>query len=77
MGQNVWGGHFPVIWGGKSRDKRNNEKKYTAAIARLPLMEIHNNQPKVGISNELEVGSKASLVMRVGWDVILSFGPSK
>jgi hypothetical protein len=41
------------------------------------LMERHNNQPKAGGSNGLEVGMTASWAMRVGWDVILLFGPSK
>jgi hypothetical protein len=40
-------------------------------------MEIHSNQPKGGGSDGLEVGAMVSSAMRVGWDVIISFGPSK
>jgi hypothetical protein len=40
-------------------------------------MERNNNQLKVGCSDGLEVGATASWAMRVGWDVILLFGPSK
>jgi hypothetical protein len=35
-GQNVWGGHFPFVWGGKLRDEKN-EKKHTVAAAQLPF----------------------------------------
>ncbi len=41
------------------------------------LMERHNNQPKVGGSNGLGVGVAMSWAIRLGWVVILSFGPSK
>jgi hypothetical protein len=41
------------------------------------LIERHNNQPKVGRNDGLEVGVTASWAIRSGWDVVLSFGPFK
>jgi hypothetical protein len=40
-------------------------------------MERHSNKPKVGGSNGLEVNATVSWAMKVGWDLILLFGPLK
>ncbi len=51
LGQNVWGGRLPVIWGGILIDKKNSEMGGPFALDGRHLMEGHNNQPKVGIDN--------------------------
>jgi hypothetical protein len=50
-GKYFWGGRFPILWGGKLRDKKNNEKNTPWPWQGRHLMEIHNNQPKVGGSD--------------------------
>ncbi len=43
------------------------------ALDNRHLMERHDNQPKVGGSNELEVEAMASWGIWVVWDIILLF----
>ncbi len=49
LGQNVWGGQLPIVWGGILIDKKNSKMEGSLALDGRRLMEGHNNQPKVGI----------------------------
>ncbi len=71
------GGDIFPLFGVANHETKNYEKNTPQPWHSCHSMEIHINQPKVGGSDGLEVGAIVSLAMRVGWDVILSFGPSK
>ncbi len=60
-----FGGSFPIVWDGKLSNTKNKEKIFSAAIQ------------KVSESNKLEAGAMTCWIMRVGCDVMLSFGLSK
>jgi hypothetical protein len=48
-GWNVWGGRFPIIWGGIIIEEENSEMGGPLALDGRHLMGGHNNQPKVGV----------------------------
>jgi hypothetical protein len=50
LGQNVWRGRLPVIWGGILIDKISREMGGPLALDGRCLMGGHNNQPKVSIN---------------------------
>ena len=50
-GWNMWGGRLPIIWGGILINKKNREMGGPFALDGRHLMEGHNNQPKVGLSD--------------------------
>jgi hypothetical protein len=51
LGQNMWGGWLPVIWGVELIDKKR-EMGGPLALDGRPLMGGHNNQPKVVVGGE-------------------------
>ncbi len=51
LGQNVWGGRLPIVWGGILIGERNSKMGGPLALDGRRLMGGHNNQPKVGIAS--------------------------
>jgi hypothetical protein len=52
LGQKVWGGWLPVIWGVKLINEKNREMGGPLALDGRHLMWGHNNQPKVAVNSE-------------------------
>ena len=52
LGQNVWGGQLPVVWGVKLINEKNREMSGPLALDGCCLMGGHNNQPKVIVNGE-------------------------
>jgi hypothetical protein len=52
LGQNVWGGRLPIIWGVELIDKKYREIGRTVDLDGGHLMWGHNNQPKVVVDGE-------------------------
>ncbi len=50
LGQNVWRGWLPIVWGGILVDKKNSKMGGPLALDGRHLIGGHNNQPKVGIN---------------------------
>ncbi len=51
LGQNVWGGRLPIVWGGILINEKNREMGGPLALDGCRMMRGHNNQPKVGINS--------------------------
>ena len=70
------GGTFFVNWGGILSDKKINEKN-TAAMA-WPSYNGDTQQPANSRQQQwMEVGVTSSWAKRLGWGVVVLFGPSK
>ncbi len=52
LGQNMWGGQLPVVWGVKLIDEKNREMGGPLALDDRHLMWGHNNQPEVAVDGE-------------------------
>jgi hypothetical protein len=74
LGQNVWGGWLPIIWGGIIINKKNREMGGPFALDGRRLMEGHNNQPKVGINDGRGIEEERQLGRNVWGGVVSLLG---
>ncbi len=78
LGRNMWGGRFLVVFGGKLRVGKIENKESNGALDfdGFCWMGGRNNLPKVGRNDGIYFGETAHRAMTLGESAVASFGPT-